>query len=64
VCICDMLIYCSLWQQIYQLEKDRDVVGQSQAIAALRAHSRTSFAIVNALNNCLTDTKVQFLFML
>ncbi|KAH8975592.1 hypothetical protein BDL97_01G166800 [Sphagnum fallax] len=43
---------------IYQLEKDRDVVGQSQAIAALRAHSRTSFAIVNALNNCLTDTKV------
>ncbi|XP_024359807.1 transcription initiation factor TFIID subunit 2 isoform X2 [Physcomitrium patens] len=43
---------------INQLEKDRDVIGQVQAVAALRAHPRTSFAVVNALNNCLIDPKV------
>lgn len=44
--------------QINQLEKDRDVIGQVQAVTALRAHSRTSFALVNALSNCLNDPKV------
>jgi hypothetical protein len=48
----------TLGPQINQLEKDRDVIGQVQAVAALRAHSRTSFALVNALNNCLVDPKV------
>ncbi|XP_024402345.1 transcription initiation factor TFIID subunit 2 isoform X1 [Physcomitrium patens] len=43
---------------INQLEKDRDVIGQIQAVAALRAYPRTSFAVVNALNNCLIDPKV------
>lgn len=48
----------SFFVQINQLEKDRDVIGQVQAVAALRAHPRTSFAVDNALNNCLIDPKV------
>ncbi|KAL3700556.1 hypothetical protein R1sor_018578 [Riccia sorocarpa] len=43
---------------INQLEKDRDVVGQLQAIGAMCALPRPTFAIVTALNNCLIDSKV------
>lgn len=43
---------------INQLEKDKDVVAQLQAIAALSALPQMSFAAVNALNNCLTDSKI------
>ncbi|KAL2651150.1 hypothetical protein R1flu_019278 [Riccia fluitans] len=43
---------------INQLEKDRDIVGQLQAIAAMCALPRPTFAIVTALNNCLVDSKV------
>ncbi|XAR63884.1 hypothetical protein NMG60_11024024 [Bertholletia excelsa] len=42
---------------INQLEKDRDVVAQAQAIATLEALPQLSFAVVNALNNFLSDTK-------
>ncbi|CAM6102974.1 unnamed protein product [Calypogeia fissa] len=43
---------------INQLEKDRDVVGQLHAIAAMVALPRPSFAIAAALNNALVDSKV------
>ncbi|KAK4361969.1 hypothetical protein RND71_017210 [Anisodus tanguticus] len=42
---------------INQLEKDRDVVAQAQAIATLEALPQLSFAVVNALNNFLSDSK-------
>ncbi|KAF5730251.1 transcription initiation factor TFIID subunit 2 isoform X1 [Tripterygium wilfordii] len=42
---------------INQLEKDQDVVAQTQAIAALEAQPQISFSIVNALNNFLCDSK-------
>ncbi|CAI9113636.1 OLC1v1014275C1 [Oldenlandia corymbosa var. corymbosa] len=42
---------------INQLEKDKDVVAQSQAIAMLEALPQKSFSVVNALNNFLTDSK-------
>ncbi|KAL2338293.1 hypothetical protein Fmac_012739 [Flemingia macrophylla] len=42
---------------INQLEKDKDVVAQAQAIAALEASPQLSFSIVNALNNFLSDSK-------
>ncbi|KAI4344048.1 hypothetical protein L6164_011322 [Bauhinia variegata] len=42
---------------INQLEKDKDVIAQSQAIATLEALPQLSFSIVNALNNFLTDSK-------
>jgi transcription initiation factor TFIID subunit 2 len=44
--------------QINQLEKDRDVVAQAQAIATLEALPQLSFSVVNALNTFLTDSKV------
>jgi len=44
--------------QINQLEKDKDVIAQAQAIATLEALPQISFAVVNALNNFLTDSKV------
>lgn len=44
--------------QVNQLEKDGDVVGQAQAIASLEALKQHSFSVVNALNNILTDSKV------
>ncbi|XP_048137584.1 transcription initiation factor TFIID subunit 2 isoform X3 [Rhodamnia argentea] len=43
---------------VNQLEKDKDVVAQAQAIATLEALPECSFAIVNALNNFLCDSKV------
>eukprot|EP01018_Ginkgo_biloba_P038987 Gb_36379 [translate_table: standard] len=43
---------------INQLEKDKDVVAQLQAIATLCSFPQVSFANVNALNNCLNDSKV------
>lgn len=46
-------------EQINQLEKDRDVVGQLQAIAAMIALPRPSFAISTALNTSLIDSKVK-----
>lgn len=42
---------------VNQLEKDKDVVAQAQAIATLAALPECSFAIVNALNNFLCDSK-------
>ncbi|XP_071903479.1 transcription initiation factor TFIID subunit 2-like isoform X1 [Coffea arabica] len=42
---------------VNQLEKDKDVVAQAQAIAMLEALPQQSFSIINALNNFLTDTK-------
>ncbi|CAN6465987.1 unnamed protein product [Victoria cruziana] len=42
---------------INQLEKDKDVVAQSQAIEKLQMLPQLSFAIVNALNNFLNDSK-------
>jgi transcription initiation factor TFIID subunit 2 len=40
------------------LEKDKDVISQSQAIAVLEKLPQLSFAVINALNNFLNDTKV------
>lgn len=42
---------------INQLEKDKDVVAQAQAIATLEKLPQLSFSVVNALNNFLTDSK-------
>ncbi|KAF3776133.1 Transcription initiation factor TFIID subunit 2 [Nymphaea thermarum] len=42
---------------INQLEKDKDVVAQSQAIETLQMLPQLSFAVVNALNNFLNDSK-------
>ncbi|KAI5660153.1 hypothetical protein M9H77_28946 [Catharanthus roseus] len=42
---------------VNQLEKDKDVVAQAQAIAILEALPQQSFSVVNALNAFLTDTK-------
>lgn len=42
---------------INQLEKDKDVIAQAQAIAALEASPQLSFSVVNALNGFLTDSK-------
>ncbi|PKU85061.1 hypothetical protein MA16_Dca022297 [Dendrobium catenatum] len=43
---------------INQLEKEKDVVAQAQAIEALKNLPEHSFAVVNALNNFLSDSKV------
>lgn len=48
--------------QINQLERDKDVVAQAQAIATLEALPQLSFSVVNALNNFLSDSKVLFFF--
>ncbi|KAK9118442.1 hypothetical protein Scep_016535 [Stephania cephalantha] len=42
---------------INQLEKDKDVVAQSQAIATLEALPQPPFSVVTALYNFLTDSK-------
>ncbi|PKI70371.1 hypothetical protein CRG98_009251 [Punica granatum] len=42
---------------INQLEKDKDVVAQAQAIAVLEQLPHISFSVVNALNNFLCDSK-------
>ncbi|XP_052179990.1 transcription initiation factor TFIID subunit 2 isoform X2 [Diospyros lotus] len=42
---------------INQLEKDKDVVAQAQAITMLEAMPQLSFSVVNALNNFLGDAK-------
>lgn len=47
--------------QINQLEKDKDVIAQAQAIAALEALPQISFSVVNALSNLLADGKVPLL---
>lgn len=47
-----------LLNQINQLEKDKDVVAQSQAITMLEALPQLSFSVVNALNNFLLDAQV------
>ncbi|XP_064954623.1 transcription initiation factor TFIID subunit 2-like isoform X1 [Musa acuminata AAA Group] len=43
--------------KINQLEKDKDVVAQSQAISMLEMLPQLSFAVVNALNSFLNDSK-------
>ncbi|KAI5059244.1 hypothetical protein GOP47_0025563 [Adiantum capillus-veneris] len=45
---------------INQLEKDKDVVAQLQAISALSSLSQITFGVLNALNSCLNDTKIFF----
>ncbi|KAI3976872.1 hypothetical protein MKX01_008730 [Papaver californicum] len=47
----------SVQMWINQLEKDKDVVAQAQAIATLMALPQLSFAVINALNNFLGDSK-------
>ncbi|XP_077241077.1 TBP-associated factor 2 isoform X2 [Tasmannia lanceolata] len=42
---------------INQLERDKDVIAQAQAIATLETLPQHSFAVVNALNNFLSDSK-------
>uniref|UniRef100_A0A0E0B2U2 Transcription initiation factor TFIID subunit 2 n=1 Tax=Oryza glumipatula TaxID=40148 RepID=A0A0E0B2U2_9ORYZ len=42
---------------INQLEKDKDVISQSQAISVLEKSPQLTFAVTNALNNFLNDTK-------
>ncbi|GAB2300049.1 hypothetical protein Dimus_034090 [Dionaea muscipula] len=42
---------------INQLEKDKDVVAQAQAVAILELLPNFPFAVVNVLNNFITDTK-------
>ncbi|KAK3133299.1 hypothetical protein QOZ80_6AG0534820 [Eleusine coracana subsp. coracana] len=42
---------------INQLEKDKDVISQSQAIAVLEKLPQLSISVINALNNFLNDTK-------
>ncbi|GAB4860954.1 hypothetical protein Ancab_036114 [Ancistrocladus abbreviatus] len=42
---------------INQLEKDKDVVAQAQAIATLEALPTFPFSVISALNNFLCDTK-------
>jgi transcription initiation factor TFIID subunit 2 len=46
--------------QINQLEKDKDVIAQSQAIAEMEKLPQLPFSVVNTLNNFLNDTKVLF----
>lgn len=52
------LILDVMLNQINQLEKDKDVVAQAQAIATLEALPQLSFSVVNALNSFLNDSKV------
>jgi transcription initiation factor TFIID subunit 2 len=40
------------------LEKDKDVISQSQAISVLEKLPQLSSAVINALNNFINDTKV------
>ncbi|KAL6559167.1 hypothetical protein OROHE_006536 [Orobanche hederae] len=42
---------------INQLERDKDVVAQAQAIAVLEALPQLPFSVVSALNNFLSDSK-------
>ncbi|XP_074579970.1 transcription initiation factor TFIID subunit 2 [Curcuma longa] len=42
---------------INQLEKDKDVIAQSHAISMLKILPQVSFAVVNALNSFLNDSK-------
>ncbi|XP_078444171.1 TBP-associated factor 2 isoform X2 [Wolffia australiana] len=42
---------------INQMEKDKDVVAQSQAIGMLQALPQHPFSVINALNNLLNDSK-------
>ncbi|KAL6507752.1 hypothetical protein OROGR_023947 [Orobanche gracilis] len=44
-------------QSINQLERDKDVVAQAQAIAVLEALPQHPFSVVSALNNFLSDSK-------
>jgi hypothetical protein len=58
-----VLVFCVKHGQINQLEKDKDVVAQSQAIAVLERLPQLSFSVVNALNNFLHDSKVNLLVL-
>ena len=51
-------------KQINQLEKDKDVVAQAQAIVMLEALPQLSFSVVNALNNFLVDAQVFYFTLL
>lgn len=44
--------------QINQLEKDKDVVAQAEAITSLEGQPQLSFSVVNAFSNFLGDPKV------
>ncbi|KAH9296277.1 hypothetical protein KI387_039865, partial [Taxus chinensis] len=56
--LAEISMHQPLQMWINQLERDKDVVAQLQAIATLCTFPQLSFAIVNALNNCLMDSKV------
>lgn len=47
-----------IFSQINQLEKDRDVVAQAQAIATLEDFPNIPFPVINALTNFAADPKV------
>lgn len=57
-------MFLSIPCQINQLEKDKDVIAQSQAISVLEKLPQLSFSVVNALNNFLNDSKVLCLALL
>ncbi|GLJ49640.1 hypothetical protein SUGI_1053220 [Cryptomeria japonica] len=56
--LAEINIHQPLQMWINQLERDKDIVAQLQAIDTLCTFPQFSFAIVNALNNCLMDSKV------
>ncbi|XP_062199068.1 transcription initiation factor TFIID subunit 2-like [Phragmites australis] len=55
--LAEVHFYQPVQMWINQLEKDKDVISQSQAISALEKLPQLSFAVINALNNFLNDTK-------
>lgn len=55
--LADIHIYQPVQMWINQLEKDKDVVAQAQAIITLKTLPQLSFSVVNALNSILTDSK-------
>ncbi|XP_020679173.1 transcription initiation factor TFIID subunit 2 isoform X1 [Dendrobium catenatum] len=55
--LADVHFHQPIHMWINQLEKEKDVVAQAQAIEALKNLPEHSFAVVNALNNFLSDSK-------
>ncbi|THU57785.1 hypothetical protein C4D60_Mb03t07200 [Musa balbisiana] len=55
--LAEIHFYQPVQMWINQLEKDKDVVAQSQAISMLEMLPQLSFAVVNALNSFLNDSK-------
>ncbi|KAL8140263.1 hypothetical protein V2J09_006284 [Rumex salicifolius] len=55
--LAEIHFYQPVQMWINQLEKDKDVVAQAQAIIALEALPQFEFCIVNVLNNFFSDSK-------